>query len=189
MNATVTIHRFNVEEYHRLTESNILHEDDRVELVEGRIVDMTPIGSKHAACVSRLNRIFTMKLQTSAIVQVQNPIQLLDQSEPQPDIVVLKNRDDFYAERLPNADDILLVIEVADSSLEYDRETKLPLYAKANIPEVWLINLIENIVEIYSAPSLEGYNVITKHRHNQAIVPENFPDIKVVVSEIFGQPS
>ncbi|MBF8277591.1 MAG: hypothetical protein HW390_2664 [Candidatus Brocadiaceae bacterium] len=81
------------------------------------------------------------------------------------------------------------MIEVADSSLEYDRETKLPLYAKANIPEVWLVNLIENIVEIYSDPSPEGYNVITKRRHNQTIVPRNFPDIKVVVSEIFGQPS
>lgn len=189
MNTTVPIHRFNIEEYHRLTKSNILHEDDRVELVEGRIVDMMPIGSKHAACVSRLNRIFTMKLQTSAIVQVQNPIQLLDQSEPQPDMVVLKNRDDFHAERLPYADDILLVIEVADSSLEYDRETKLPLYAKANVPVVWLVNLIENIVEIYSDPSPEGYNVITKCRHNQTIAPKNFPAIKVVVSEIFGPPS
>lgn len=104
-------------------------------------------------------------------------------------MVVLKNRDDFYAKRLPNANDVLLVIEVADSSLEYDRETKLPLYAKANIPEVWLVNLIENIVEIYSDPSPEGYNVITKCRHNQTIAPKNFPAIKVVVSEIFGQPS
>ena len=80
-----------------------------------------------------------------------------------------------------------LVIEVADSSLEYDRETKLPLYAKANIPEVWLVNLIENIVEIYSDPSPEGYNVITRRRHNQTVVPKNFPDMKVVVSEMFGQ--
>ncbi|MDR4507436.1 MAG: Uma2 family endonuclease [Candidatus Brocadiaceae bacterium] len=189
MNTTVSIHRFNIKEYHQLIESNILHEDDRVELIEGRIIDMTPIGSKHAACVGRLNRIFTMKLQTSTIVQVQNPIQLLGQSEPQPDIVLLKNRDDFYAEKLPTADDILLVIEVADSSLEYDKETKIPLYAKANIPEVWLVNLIENIVEIYSAPSPEGYNVITKRRRSQILTPKNFPDIKVVVSEIFGQPS
>ncbi|MGQ3685952.1 MAG: Uma2 family endonuclease [Candidatus Loosdrechtia sp.] len=189
MNTTETIHRFSIKEYHQLIESNILHEDDRVELIEGRIVDMVPVGSKHAASVGRLNRIFTLQLQTSVIVQVQNPVQLLNQSELQPDIVLLKNRDDFYAERLPTADDILLVIEVADSSLEYDRETKIPLYAKAHIPEVWLVNLRENIIDIYSDPSSEGYHVITKCRGSQTVTPQNFPDIKIVVSDIFGQSS
>ncbi len=186
MNTTLLIHRFNVKEYHKLVERNILHEDDRVELIDGRIIDMTPIGSKHAACVGRLNRLFNMKLQTRVIVQVQNPIQLDDQSEPQPDIALLKNRDDFYAEKLPTADDILLVIEVADSSLEYDRETKIPLYARANIQEVWLVNLMENTVEVYSDPSPDGYNTITKRRHNQTISPKSFPDMTAVASEIFG---
>jgi Uma2 family endonuclease len=186
MNTTLLIHRFTAKEYHKLAERNILHEDDRVELIDGRIIDMTPIGSKHAACVRRLNRLFTLKLQTRAIVQVQNPIQLDDQSEPKPDIALLKNSDDFYAEKLPATDDILLVIEVADSSLEYDRETKIPLYARANIQEVWLVNLMENTVEVYSDPSPDGYNTITKRRHNQTISPKSFPDITAVVSEIFG---
>jgi Uma2 family endonuclease len=189
MNTTVSIHRFNVEEYHRLIENNILHEDDRVELIEGRIIDMTPIGSKHAACVSRLNEILSEKLQKRAIINIQNPICLTAYTEPEPDIAIIKRRPDFYAEQLPQPEDVLLIIEVSDSSLDYDCETKIPLYAKSNIPEVWLVNLIENNVAIYSGPSSEGYNVITKHRHNQILSPKSFHDITLTVSEIFGLPS
>ncbi len=151
MNTTLLNHRFIVKEYHKRIERNILHEDDRVELIDGRIVDRTPVGSKHAACVGRLNRLFSMKLQTRAIVQVQNPILLNDQSGHQPDVAPLKKRDNFYAEKLPMPDDILLAIEDAESSLEYDKETKTPLYARANIQKVWRVNLMENIVGNYSA--------------------------------------
>ena len=189
MNTTVLIHRFNVEEYHRLIENNILHEDDRVELIEGRIIDMTPIGSKHAACVSRLNEILSEKLQKRAIINIQNPICLTAYTEPEPDIAIIKRRPDFYAEQLPQPEDVLLIIEVSDSSVDYDCETKIPLYAKSNIPEVWLVNLIENNVAIYSGPSSEGYNVITKHHHNQILSPKSFHDITLTVSEIFGLPS
>lgn len=189
MNTTVLIHRFNVEEYHRLIENNILHEDDRVELIEGRIIDITPIGSKHAACVSRLNEILSEKLQKRAIINIQNPICLTAYTEPEPDIAIIKRRPDFYAEQLPQPEDVLLIIEVSDSSLDYDCETKIPLYAKSNIPEVWLVNLIENNVAIYSGPSSEGYNVITKHHHNQILSPKSFHDITLTVSEIFGLPS
>ena len=188
MNTAVSIHRFNVKEYHRLIESNILHEDDRVELVEGRIIDMTPIGSKHAACVSRLNELFSEKLQKRAIVNIQNPVSLTEYSEPEPDITIIKRRPDFYAEQLPQPEDVLLIIEVADSSLEYDCETKIPLYAKANIKEVWLVNLIENIVQIYNEPTPEGYNIMMKRRYNQKISPGNFPDITLTVSGILGLP-
>ena len=189
MNTTVLIHRFNVEEYHRLIENNILHEDDRVELIEGRIIDMTSIGSKHAACVSRLNEILSEKLQKRAIINIQNPICLTAYTEPEPDIAIIKRRPDFYPEQLPQPEDVLLIIEVSDSSLDYDCETKIPLYAKSNIPEVWLVNLIENNVAIYSGPSSEGYNVITKHHHNQILSPKSFHDITLTVSEIFGLPS
>lgn len=189
MKTALSIHRFNVKEYHRLVEGNILHEDDRVELIEGRIIDMAPIGSKHAACVDRLNHLLSMKLQMKTIVHVQNPIQIDDESEPMPDIVLLRKKDDFYAESLPTVNDIILVIEVADSSLEYDRETKIPLYARANIQEVWLVNLIENIIEVYSDPSPDGYNVIIKHRHNQTISPKAFPDITFKAFEVLGLPS
>lgn len=186
MNTTVSIHRFNIEEYHRLIESNILHEDDRVELIEGRIVAMTPIGSKHAACVSRLNEIFSEKLQKRAIVNIQNPVRLTEYSEPEPDIAIIKRRPDFYAEQLPQPEEVLLIMEVSDSSLDYDCETKIPLYAKANIQEVWLVNLIENILQIYNEPTPEGYNIMLKRRYNQKISPGNFPDITLTVSEILG---
>lgn len=189
MNTTASIHRFKVEEYHRLIESNILHEDDRVELIEGRIIDMTPIGSRHAACVSRLNEIFSEKLQKRAIINIQNPICLTEYSELEPDIAIIKRRPDFYAEQLPQPEDVLLIIEVADSSLEYDCETKIPLYAKANIKEVWLVNLIENILQIYKEPTPEGYKIMLKCRYNRKISPENFPDITLTVSEIFGLPA
>lgn len=186
MNTAVSIHRFNSEEYHRLVENNILHEDDRVELIEGRIVDMTPIGSKHAACVSRLNEILSEKLQKRAIVTIQNPIRLTEYSEPEPDIAIVKRRHDFYAEQLPQPEDVLLIIEVSDSSLDYDAETKIPLYAKANIQEVWLVNLIENILLVYREPTPEGYNTMLERRYNQKISPGNFPDITLTVSEILG---
>ena len=186
MNTAVSIHRFNIEEYHRLIESNILHEDDRVELVEGRIVDMTPIGSKHAACVNRLNEIFSEKLQKRAIVTIQNPVRLTEYSELEPDIAIIKRRPDFYAEQHPQPEDVLLIIEVSDSSLDYDAETKIPLYAKANIQEVWLVNLKENILQIYNEPTPEGYNIMLKRRYNQKISPGCFPDIALTVSEILG---
>ena len=188
MNTAVSIHLFNSEEYHRLVESNILHEDDRVELIEGRIVDMTPSGSKHIACVNRLNEIFCEKLQKRAIVTIQNPVWLTEYSELEPDIAIIKRRSDFYARQLPQPEDVLFIVEVSDSSLDYDAETKIPLYAKANIQEVWLVNLIENILQIYHEPTPEGYNVILKRHYNQKISPKGFPDITLTVSEIVGAP-
>ncbi|MBI5755402.1 MAG: Uma2 family endonuclease [Nitrospirae bacterium] len=181
------IHRFDIETYHRLISDGILREDDRVELIEGRIVDMTPIGSRHSAVVNRLNDLLTQKLQRRVIVSVQNPIQLLqEQSEPEPDITLLKYREDFYSDELPKGDDILLIIEVADTSLEYDRETKIHMYAKAKIQEVWLVNLLENCIEIYSSPLPAGYEFRRIARHDQAVSPKNFSDISLTANQILG---
>ncbi len=182
----LSFHRFTIEEYHKLAEVNILNEDDRVELIEGRIFDMTPIGSLHAACVKRLIDLFAERLQKRAIISVQDPIDLNKQTEPEPDIAILKRRPDFYAERHPIPYDILLVIEVADTSIEYDRTIKIPLYARANIKEVWFVNLLENTVEVHLGPSPEGYKQITEYQNNQGISPKNFPDIIVTASEILG---
>ncbi len=181
------IHKFDIETYHRLISSGILHEDDRVELIEGRIVDMTPIGTRHSACVNRLNSLFSQRLQGRAIVSVQNPVQLSEeQSEPQPDITLLKYRKDFYSDALPKGEDVFLIIEVADTSLDYDRETKIPLYAKANIQEAWLVNLLENCIEIYSSPSAGGYESRSVARHDQPISPKDFPDISFTAKQILG---
>lgn len=181
------IHKFNIETYHRLISTGILHEDDRVELIEGRIVDMTPIGTRHSSCVKRLNSLFSRKLQGCAIVSVQDPVQLTeDESEPQPDITLLKNREDFYSDELPKAEDVLLLIEVADTSVEYDREIKVPLYARASIQEVWLVNLLENCIEIYSSPRSGVYVLSLTVKNDQTLSPKAFPDVSLTAKQILG---
>ncbi len=186
MNTTLLIHRFTVNEYHRMGKTGIFREDNRVELIEGRIVDMTPIGSRHASCVDRLNNFFTIKLQKRVIVRVQNPIQLDNLSEPQPDIMLLKYKSDFYAAHHPRPEDVLLLVEVAESSIEYERNVKIPMYARSNIQEVWLVNLAENYVEIYHSPSSEGYELTIQCRHKQKVTPKNFPEAELTASEILG---
>lgn len=183
----LSIHRFTVDEYHRLIETGILHEDDNVELIEGRIVDMTPIGTKHTACVDYLNNFLIGKLQRRAIVRVQGPINLSSkQSEPEPDIAILKWRDDFYRDKHPSPEDILLIIEAADTSLEYDKFTKTQLYAKSGIQEVWLINLLENTIEVYRSPSIDGYKIISRLSPAETASPLSFPDIVIRAGELLG---
>ncbi len=182
----LSIHRFTVDEYHSLSETGILHEDDNVELIEGRIVDMVPIGSKHASCVNRIIELFADKLQKAAIVSSQNPIYLGEHSEPEPDIAVLKRKDDFYRNKHPSSQDIFLIIEIADASLEYDKFIKIPLYAKAGIQEVWLINLLENTIETYRSPSIDGYKIITRISPAETASPLSFPDIIIKAGELLG---
>src|ERR1044071_4301566 len=140
---------FTVDEYHRISEAGILSEDDRVELIEGEIIKMSSIGKYHAACVKRLNSVLNRRVGEYAIISVQDPIRLDDYSEPEPDIALLKLSDDYYAQQLPSAKEVLWIIEVADTSVEYDRTVKLPLYAKGEIPEAWLANIREDRVEAY----------------------------------------
>ena len=187
MVAETLIHKFNIETYHRLISTGILHEDDRVELIEGRIVDMTPIGTRHSACVKRLNSLFSRKLQGLAIVSVQDPVQLAEEeSEPQPDITLLKYRGDFYSNELPKAENVLLLIEAADTSVEYDKGIKIPLYARANIQEIWLVNLLENSIEIFYSPSAGGYKFRMPLKNDQTISPKAFPDISLTAKQILG---
>ncbi len=185
-NIELPIHRFTVKEYYHLAEAGILHEDDNVELIDGRIIDMTPIGSKHASRVDSISNLLFEKLQKRAIIRVQNPIDLDEQSEPEPDVTILKKRTDFYSEHHPRPEDVLLIIEVADSSIEYDRTIKIPLYAKSGIQEVWLVNILENTVEIYHSPSQDGYKVMIKLHHTESITPTNFHDITIKIDEMLG---
>jgi Uma2 family endonuclease len=134
---------FTADEFHRIAEAGILREDDRVELVDGEIVEMTPIGSHHAACVDRLNVLLQRSVDGRGIVRVQGPIRLDAHSEPQPDLSVLALRTDFYASAHPTPSNVLLVVEVAETSARYDRDIKIPLYARAAIPETWLVDLTE----------------------------------------------
>ena len=176
-------HKLTIEDYHRMGESGILNEDDRVELIEGELVDMPPIGSKHADCVSRLTRLLIR--QTEAVVRVQDPIQLPGYSEPEPDIAIVCNRS--YAQDHPGTKDVLLLIEVADSSLDYDRMIKVPLYAHHGIPEVWLIDVQNERMEIHRQPSLEGYRLTLRPAKDESVSPAMLPEVGVRVTEVFGE--
>jgi Uma2 family endonuclease len=177
---------FSVVEYHRMAEVGILCEDDRVELLDGEIWQMSPIGSRHAACVDRLNRLLNRQVGPDVIVRVQSSIQLDDYTEPQPDLALLRMQPDFYAEALPTAADVLLLIEVADTSLEFDRRIKLPRYAQAGIPEVWLVDLQAKSVRVYTQPAESGYQVIRQLQSDQTAVATTIAGLAVAVKDIFG---
>jgi Uma2 family endonuclease len=153
MSVEVLRRHFSVEEYYRMAAAGVLSEDDRVELVEGEIIEMSPIGSRHAACVGRLTELLGRLARNVAIVWVQNPVHIDDHSEPVPDVTLLRRRDDFYAQAKPGAADVLLLVEVSDSTLGYDRQVKVPLYARAGVPEVWLVNLPGEVIEVYARPA------------------------------------
>ena len=164
----------------------IFSEDERVELVCGEIIDMPPIGERHAACVDFLTQLITLRLRRSAIVRVQNPVQLDDYSEPQPDIAVLKRRDDFYRHAHPRPEDVLVVIEVSDSTLELDRKVKLPLYAGAGIPEAWLVNLPEECIEVYSDPAGGEYQTVRSYARGEVVRSRSLAALRVSVAKVFG---
>lgn len=178
--------QFTVADYARMRETGILSEDDRVELIDGEVRPMSPIGPLHAAIVNRLNRLIGRLVGESAIVSVQNPIQLNDYSEPQPDIVVLRPRDDFYAETHPRAGDIHLVVEVADTSIDYDREEKLPRYAEAGIAEVWLIAVDNHTVEQYTQPRNGRYHTIQLIEAGEVVQTATLPNLSLAVDDILG---
>ncbi|HEX7185073.1 MAG TPA: Uma2 family endonuclease [Thermoanaerobaculia bacterium] len=175
---------FTRDEYYAMAEAGILKPADRVELIEGEIFRMTPIGKGHAGCVNHVNRLFTAPLADRAVVAVQNPVYLNNFSEPEPDIAVLRFRSDFYRGDHPTPDDVLLLIEVADSSLEHDRRRKIPLYARSGIPETWLVNLNDNVLEVYRAPSRDGYREVRRLRRGDRIAPLAFPDLVIPVDAI-----
>jgi Uma2 family endonuclease len=176
--------RFTVDEYYRMAEAAILKSGEHVELIEGDVVTMCPIGSWHASGVDRLNYGFSPRLAGRALVRVQSPIRLSDNSEPEPDIAILRLHDDFYATAHPLPADVLLVVEVADTSLRFDRDTKIPLYAASRIPEVWLVDLEASQVTVYCDPHAGGYRSVTVHEREASIAPAAFPDVIVPCAQI-----
>ncbi len=153
---------FTVHEYHRMGEAGILHEDDRVELIEGEIVEMAAIGTRHFTCVNILNRLLMRAVGDEAIVSVQNPVRLDEHNEPQPDLAVIRTRD--YRQSLPKPEDVLFLIEVSDTTLAYDRNIKLPLYARSEIPEVWIVDIADETIERHTEPSGNIYRHTEKVR-------------------------
>jgi Uma2 family endonuclease len=175
---------FTVAEYHKMGEVGIISPNDRVELLDGEIIKMSPIGSLHAACTKRINKLIMPLIQDVAILGVQDPVEISDYSEPEPDISVLKYREDFYASSHPKSSDILLIIEVADSTLESDRRDKLPKYARAGIAETWLVNLPKELIEVHTNPVKGIYQNIRLYQRDDIISSQVLPQIKVVVDEI-----
>ena len=187
MGELLTRRRFTVEEYHRMGEAGVLPEDSRIELIAGDIVVREPIGSRHAGTVNRLNRLWTSRLGERAVVQIQNPIELpKEDSEPQPDVTLLRPRADFYTAAHPVAADVLLLIEVADSTLAVDRRVRMPLYARAAIHEAWLLDLTADRVEVYRAPTADGYQQLVRLERGQRVAPEAFPALIVGVEDLLG---
>ena len=176
---------FTVESYQRLAELGVLREDDRVELIAGQVVRMTPIGDRHASCVRRLHDLLAREILDVAIVDVQNPVVLGAHDVPQPDVAVLTRRGDRYPQH-PRAPDILLVIEVADSSLAYDRDVKIPRYARAGIPEVWLVDLTADRIEVYRQPVAETYADVRAASRGAGLSPLHFPNLSIAVADILG---
>ena len=177
---------FTVGEYNRMAETGILSEDDRVELIEGEIVERSPVGSRHAACVKRLNTLLSRQVGQSFIVSVQNPVVAGDYSEPEPDLAVLRWREDYYARELPRAADVVLVIEVADTSVEADRGVKIPLYARAGIPVSILVDLPRESVEVYSEPADGKYQTTETFKRGDFFQPDALPLINLRVDDIIG---
>jgi Uma2 family endonuclease len=186
MGMALTHRRFTVDEYHRMAEVGVFTEDDRVELLDGEIVEMTPLGSRHVACVVRLTDLLSRHAGGGPLVSVQNPLVLADRSEPQPDLVVLPRRTDLSGARPFGAADALLVIEVSDTSVDRDRDVKLPLYARARIAEVWLVNLPADRVEVYRDPQQDRYATIRIVSRGDTLSPLYQPTVTLAASEVLG---
>ncbi len=175
------------EEYHQMVEAGILAERERVELIYGEVLEMTPIGNRHAACLRRLLHLLAPALGTAAMLDAQNPLHLPEErSEPQPDLVLLRSREDGYAAGPPAAADVLLVVEVADSSLAYDRDVKVPLYARAGIPEVWLVDLAGGAVAVHRRPAGGSFRDVQTLRRGDHLAPQALPEARLPVDSILG---
>lgn len=178
-------YRFTIDDYHRMGKTGILKPESQVELIEGEVVQMAPIGSQHAALVGRLLRAFIPKVGNTAFVNAQSPLRLSLISEPQPDLLVLEPKKDDYETALPQPKDVFLLVEVADSSLEYDRDTKLPLYAQGGIREVWIVNVRECFVEVYTHPSPKGYADLHRAQPTETLTPKALPSCTIELRDIF----
>lgn len=184
MTVQIERRRWTTEEYHKMVDAGVLNEDDNVELIDGEIITMAAIGSAHAACVRRLNQLFSAQVGSQAIVSIQDPITLDELSEPEPDVALLAPRDDFYSESHPQPEDILLIVEVADTPVTYDRDVKIPLYAGAGIPEVWLVDLTDEAVELYRSPVSGAYEIKRRMRAGNTLSPYAFDDIEIPIANI-----
>lgn len=178
--------RFTVRDYHAMGKAGIFAPEDRVELLDGQVIVMSPIGNRHAACVGRLTNQFGRAggLAGRALVWVQNPLAQSELSEPQPDLMLVVPRDDHYDFGHPRAADVLLLVEVADSSFDYDVNVKVPLYARAGVREVWIVDLERDRIEAHAEPSDHGYGAVRRYGPGDVLAPSALPDVALEVARI-----
>lgn len=178
--------KFTVGQYHQMIESGILTDRDHVELIQGEIIEMSPVGRHHAACVDRLTELLVLKLFRKALIRVQSPILLSDNSEPQPDLSILQRREDFYNAGHPTPNNIFALVEVSDSTIEFDRDVKVPIYAQEQIPEIWLVNLNNTQIERYCQPIDDTYQQRQIFHLGETLNFQAFPDVPIEVNQVFG---
>jgi len=184
---TPTRTRITTDRYQMMVATGVLTKYDRIELIEGDMLDMAPIGTKHSAIASRLNELLILAVARSATVVVGGPVNLGEFSEPQPDLMLLKRRADFYSGKLPESVDVLLLIEVSDSSLSFDQGIKLNLYARYGVAEYWVVDVEGRRVVTYREPTAKGYIRKAEFQAPDVLTPQAFPGVKIVVGEIFGE--
>jgi len=177
---------FTVEEYHRMGEAGIFHPEARLELIEGEIIEMSPVGDRHVACVNRATALFSARLAGKVMVSVQNAVRLSRYTEPQPDILLARPRDDYYASQRIFPKDTFLDIEISDTTLRYDRNRKMPLYAKSGVSEVWIENLQDDVILVYRKPGPETYSSSLTLGRGESIWLAAFPEILFKVDELLG---
>jgi Uma2 family endonuclease len=178
--------QFTTQQYRQMLTIGVLQEGDRVELIEGEILEMAAVGSRHTGQVKRLNRIFSAQLDPSVLISVQDPIELGPRSEPQPDLALLRFQADFYASAHPQAEDVYLLIEVSDSTLEYDRTVKAPTCAQAGITEYWIVNLVDDVIEVYRLPRGNRYQQVSRLARGQSIAIQTLPGYSFTVDALLG---
>jgi Uma2 family endonuclease len=177
---------FTVDEYYRMADAGILTPQDRVELIDGEIIEMSPIGNRHLGCVNGANAAFSAAFRGKAVVSVRNPLRLNNYTEPEPDVVLLKPRQDAYRRKRPVAEDALLVLEVADTTLVYDRTVKVPRYAAAGIPEVWIEDLENDVILVFRDPEGNSYKSILRLKRDASVSVQAFPVVIFKVDELLG---
>lgn len=177
--------RFTVDEYYKMIELGMLRDYERAEIIEGELIKKMTVGDRHAAVVDFLTRFFVKNVPDNVLVRIQNPIRLSDYNEPEPDIV-LADLTKYDGRRHPRPAEILLVIEVSDATVKYDREKKIPLYAEARIPEVWIVNLPKKIVEIHTNPKFDLYQTVKIYSPGEQIKFETLPDLILKVDDVLG---
>jgi Uma2 family endonuclease len=187
--ASPSRHRFTVSDYYRMAEIGVLTEDSKVQLVDGVIFDMPPIGPGHASSVERISEMFRGRLGADFQVRVQNPVDIGPNSQPEPDVVVVPRRDDYYRDGHPTPVDVLLLIEVADSTLRFDRSTKTRSYARAAVVEYWIANIVGDEVIVHRDPARGRYRSVQVMKRGDTIRPLAFPDVSISISDVLGEES